>query len=338
LAAPRLGRTQTLIRTSFGPTTTDISTGHAGHSSIPQAMGYWREEGLDVNVFGIAGSIVGVQLLLAGNIDFMSLNGEETLAARARGIPLKGVYTHARTSISRIVVPKNSPAQSLVDLKGKTVGLPVIDGATYASAAFKEVGIDMAKDIRLVATGTGAPALLALRRGDIAAWISWDTAVAALENRGMEFREFRPSYFNELIGNVVVTREQLIRDNPDLVVKMCRGIAKSVHFGLANPEAAIRIHWKTYPATRPQGGDEAQLLTEARRIFTSRFQSYALIGTDQYGMNLAPQWARTAALMRDQGQLAPDADLPSAYTNDHIPPINAWDRAAVAAQAVAWRG
>jgi hypothetical protein len=68
-----------------------------------------------------------------------------------------------------------------------------------------------------VATGTGAPALRALKRGDIAGWMSWDTAVDELENRGMEFTEFRPSTFDNQFGNAVVTREDLIRDNPKLV-------------------------------------------------------------------------------------------------------------------------
>ena len=54
---------QGLARTSFGPTTVDISTGHAGHSSLPTALGYWKDEGLDVNVFGVAGETAGVQLL-----------------------------------------------------------------------------------------------------------------------------------------------------------------------------------------------------------------------------------------------------------------------------------
>ena len=62
---------QGLAKTSFGPTTVDISTGHAGHSSLPTALGYWKDEGLDVNVFGVAGETAGAQLLLGSKIDFI---------------------------------------------------------------------------------------------------------------------------------------------------------------------------------------------------------------------------------------------------------------------------
>ncbi|HEY6717214.1 MAG TPA: ABC transporter substrate-binding protein, partial [Reyranella sp.] len=195
---------QGLAKTSFGPTTVDISTGHAGHSSLPTALGYWKDEGLDVNVFGVAGETAGVQLLSGSKIDFISLVGTGLLSARAKGIPLKAVYMHARMPIGRFVVPKSSGITKVADLKGKVIGTPVIHPDPYVEGIYKEAGLDP-KDIKIVATGTGAPALLALKRGDIAAWMSWDSAVAELENRGMEFIEFRPSYFGSLFGNAVVT-------------------------------------------------------------------------------------------------------------------------------------
>src|SRR3979409_1964034 len=77
---------QGMATTSFGPTTGDISTGHAGHSSLPTALGYWKDEGLDVNVFGVAGDTAGVQLLSGSKIDFISLGGAALVSARGKGI------------------------------------------------------------------------------------------------------------------------------------------------------------------------------------------------------------------------------------------------------------
>lgn len=327
---------QGLVKTSFGPTTVDISTGHAGHSSLPTALGYWKAEGLDVNVIGVAGDTAGVQLVSGGKMDFISLVGESLLSARAKGIPLKAVYMHARMPIARFVVPKSSGITKVADLKGKTLGMPVIHPDTYVEGIYKEAGLDFAKDAKVVATGTGAPALLALKRGDIAGWMSWDTAVAELENRGMEFVEFRPSYFGQLFGNAVITREDVIRDNPKMVIGMCRAIAKSVHFGLNNPDAAIKIHWSVYPQSKPQGTDEAKLLADSRRVFMSRFQDYALNGVKNYGESLPQQWDQVAELMKKQGTLPADFDVKQAYTNQFIAEINDWDRGVVEAKAKSW--
>ncbi len=325
-----------LIKTSMGPTTVDISTGHAGHSSLPAALGYWKEEGLDVNVFGVAGDAAGVQLVSGSKMDFVSLGGDPLLAARAKGIPLKAVYMHARMPIGRFVVPKASGITKVADLKGKTLGMPVINRGTYVEAIFKEHGLDLQKDAKFVATGTGAPALLALKRGDVAGWMAWDTVVAELENRGMEFTEFRPSTFDSQFGNVVVAREDMLRDNPKLIVAMCRGIAKAVHFGLNNPDAAIRMHWSLYPQSKPQVTDEAKLMPDARRVFMSRFSGYELRGTKKYGEHLPEQWEFAAEIMKRQGHLTADFDVKSAYTNELIDQINDWDRGAVEARAKAW--
>ncbi len=336
LAAPAIG--QTLIKTSFGPTTTDISTGHAAHSSLPKALGYWAQEGLEVDVFGIAGNTAGLQLISAGNIDFITIAPDELMVARHRGMPLKGAYIHARQPIGRVVVPKAGGITSLAQLKGKTVGIPVMGPNPYAAATLHEAGVSMTSDLTMVATGTGAPALLALRRGDIAGWLSWDTAVAGLENRGMEFREFRPSFFNELVGNCVIGREEMMRTRPEMVVKMCRAIAKAAHFGLTNPEAAIQIHWKVYPATKPQGGDPAKVMEEAKRVFLSRFSSFAVAPGTPYGASTPAQWNRVLQQLQASNDLPAGYDASTAFTGEFIAAINNWDREAVAAQARAWVG
>jgi NitT/TauT family transport system substrate-binding protein len=334
-----VGRTafaQGLYKTSMGPTTVDISTGHAGHSSLPTALGYWKAEGLDVNVFGVAGDTAGVQLVSGSKMDFMSLTGEGLLAARAKGVPLKAVYMHARMPIGRFVVPKSSGITKVADLKGKTLGMPVIHADIYTETIFKEAGLDLNKDVKIVATGTGAPALLAMKRGEIAGWMAWDTIVAELENRGMEFTEFRPSTFDNLFGNAVVTREEMIKNNPKVVVGMCRGIAKAVHFGLQNPDAAIRIHWSLYPQSKPQGTDEAKIMSDSRRIFSSRFNDYELKGTKKYGESFAAQWDYVSDLMKKQGNIPADFDVKAAYTNEFIDQINDWDRGVIEARAKSW--
>lgn len=325
-------------KTSFGPTTTDISTGHAGHSSIPTKLGYWKQDNVDVNVFGIAGTIAGLQLLTSGKIDFITVSAEGLMLGQAQGMPIKAVYVHARSPINKLVMLKNSKVTTIKQLKGLSVGMPVLENSAYFGGLFKESGLRFDKDVKLIPTGTGAPAALALQRGDIAAWASWDTAIAALQNRGMEFVEYVPTYFDELIGNVIVTRNDMMEKHPEVVVAVARGIAKSVHFGLANPEAAIRIHWDVYPQSRPQGGDPVTQMRDARTIFSSRFDSYKLPAGMLYGQARPEQFEFIAKLMRESGAPLPaNYDPKQAYTDRFIADINKFDRNAIEAQAKAWK-
>ena len=52
---------------------TYISVGHAVHSSLPVALGYWKDEGLEVSVTSVEGSAAGLQQLGAGNIQIASI-------------------------------------------------------------------------------------------------------------------------------------------------------------------------------------------------------------------------------------------------------------------------
>ena len=46
-----------------------------------QALGYWKEEGLDVTVTSVEGSAAGMQQLAAGNLQIVSLGPEEIVVA-----------------------------------------------------------------------------------------------------------------------------------------------------------------------------------------------------------------------------------------------------------------
>jgi NitT/TauT family transport system substrate-binding protein len=315
----------------------EISTGHAAQSSIPLALGYWKEEGLDVNVFGTAGSTAGIQQMAAGNLNFATVGGEALLVARAKGLKLKAFYMFARESIYRVAIPDGSPIKSFTDLKGKVIGVPTLtDGQIpYLKGAVQNVGLDPEKDITLLATGTGAPAALAVQKHDVAAYAAWDTVIANLENRGLKFSIIKPPYFDELFGNVVAAREDYLEKNPEVAEKLARGLAKASIFGLTNPEATVRNHWKMYPQTKPDIADQQKLMAESLRIFHSRFDGLALHGSEKWGEMTKAQWDRVAQITKAQGQIPADFDVASAWTNALIPAINKFDAQAVVAQAKA---
>jgi NitT/TauT family transport system substrate-binding protein len=324
-------------KTSFAPTATRIESGHSGHSSIP-TLYFWPKENLAVNVFGINGANAALQLLTSGQVDFINLDVVALLAAQAKGMKIQGVYVHTRKPISRLVVQKKSGITDLKQLKGKTVGQPVADGVIpYFTGLFAEAGLDLKKDLKTIVTGSGAPAQIAFERGDIVAWMAGDTNIAPLENRGMEFTEFKPSYYDKLLGTAVVTRMDMIEKRPDVVIGVARGVAQGVVFGLANPEAAIRVHWKVYPQTKPQGADDAALMKDAKHVFNARFQRYALESGQLYGDAEIAQFALMADQLKSLGVLPANYDGKDAFTKRFIPEINKFDREAVIAMAKAWK-
>lgn len=318
----------------YAVTTSNISEGHAAQSSIPVAAGFWKDEGLDVEVIGINGATAGIQQVASGQVDFATVGGDALLIARSKGVKVKAVYTYARKTIYSIVVPADSTIKTLADLKGKTIGVPSMSAGSvpFARAALADAGVDPKTDVKWLAVGIGGQAANAFQQKDIDAWASWDTVIASLENKGFKFRTIDPPWINEIFGNVIIAREETIAKQPELVVKVARGIAESSVFGLANPDAALRNHWKMYPSTKPQTVDE-ESFKAARHIFNSRFDSTRLEPGVKWGENVPAQWNRMASIAIKEELIPKDFDVKSAYTNQFIAQINDFDTKKIEAMA-----
>ncbi|MBM3950235.1 MAG: ABC transporter substrate-binding protein [Rhodospirillales bacterium] len=338
LAAVVIGGTahaQQKTKLVFAPTTTSITTGHAAHSSIPLSAGFWKEEGLEVEVIGLQGSTAGIQQVASGQVHFSSVGGEDVMKARAKGVPIVAVYTYARKPIYRIVSLSDTPITKPEHLKGKTIGVPnmAVGSVAFTRAALKTAGIDPDKDVKWLAVGLGAPALNALKKKDIDVYAVWDTEVASFENTGVKFNLIVPPWNNEMLGNVVITHEDILNKNPEWVIKMVRGIAKASIYGLANPDASIRNHWKVYPQTKPQGMDEAEALKKAKHVFLSRFDLMRLEPGVKWGQNVETVWKRMADLAIQEKLIPADFNVAAAYTNRFIDDINRFDAKKIEAMA-----
>jgi NitT/TauT family transport system substrate-binding protein len=318
----------------YAVTTSNISVGHAAQSSIPLAEGYWKAEGLDVEVIGLSGATAGIQQVASGQVDFATVGGDALLIARAKGLKVKAVYTYARRSIYRIVVPDAESVKTLADFKDKTLGVPDMSAGSvpYARAALASAGIDPQSGVKWISVGIGGQAANAFRQKVIDGWAAWDTVIASLENNGFKFRYIDPPWIEEILGNVIVAREETIEKKPDLVVKVARGIAESSVFGLANPDGALRNHWKMYPETKPQEVND-ETFRQARRIFDSRFDLTKLEPGVKWGENMPAQWKRMADISIEEGLVPKNFDVSACYTNQFISQINEFDQKKIEADA-----
>jgi NitT/TauT family transport system substrate-binding protein len=326
-----------LKKVVFAVTTKDISVGHAAHSSLPVALGYWKDEGLDVSVTSVEGSAAGLQQLGSGNIQIVSIGPEEIVIGREKGVKIKGFYVQARETIYRIVVPADSPIQGVAQLRGKTIGVPALASGSvpFSKALVASVGIDPEKELKILAVGVGAPGRLALQQKQVDALALWDTLQASIENSGLPLRRLDLPMVQEMLGQTIASRDDLIADNAAVLIGFARGVAKATLFGVTNPEAAVRIHWKAYPQTRPQGVEEAKAMKEALHVFKSRFDLQRVDNRPdkRYGIGTPEQWEKLKAIYKDQKLVEGTVPAADYYTSALLAEINRFDQAAVIRQA-----
>ncbi|MFG1420730.1 ABC transporter substrate-binding protein [Roseixanthobacter liquoris] len=326
---------QTKVRyllTSPSPTVAE-----APHSSVPETLGFWKSQGLDVEVSPFSGSTAAAQLVIAGTAEFTMASPEALLFGRQDGAKIIAVYNHVREPIYTIAVLKDSGITQLKDLKDKTIGVVSLSSGAVpvAKAMLRSIGFDPEKDVKWLPIGLGAQAAAAIKANRVDALALWDWSYAQLENYGLAFRHFETVETSKLLSLMLLGNEDYVNANPTVAEKMGRGIAMGTQFTLANPEAAVRIHWQKYPASKPTNIPEDQALKEAIHILQARLAKYKVDGrTDpRFGAFTREEWIQTEDFFYNAGLIKSKPDVSTYYTNKFVEYYNAFDKKAIIAQA-----
>jgi sulfonate transport system substrate-binding protein len=155
------------------------------------------------------GSNKALEFLNAGSIDFGSTAGSAALVAKINGNPIKSIYVYSRPEWTALVVRKNSPINTVADLKGKRVAVTRgTDPHIFLVRALLDAGLSE-KDI--------APVLLqhpdgktALIRGDVDAWAGLDPMMAQAEIEDGARLFFRKPDANT--WGIINVREEFLKD------------------------------------------------------------------------------------------------------------------------------
>ncbi|CAN7582974.1 sulfonate ABC transporter substrate-binding protein [Rhizobium sp. LjRoot30] len=182
----------------------------------------------------------GPQLLEAlnvGAVDFGSTGETPPIFAQAAGAPL--VYVAHEPPAPRgeaILVPKDSPIQTVADLKGKTVVLNKGSNVHFLLVkALEEAGLSYS-DIT-VSFLPPADARAAFEQGAVDAWVIWDPFQAAAE-AAIEARELRNG--ENLVPNhqFYLSARDFVAGHPQALEGVIAAIGEIDEWAKANTAAA----------------------------------------------------------------------------------------------------
>lgn len=250
---------------------------------MPIALGYWKDEGYDVNVVGVSGSAQGLQQLASGGIEFAQLNSTGLIQANTennlavRGIMGNGVIDWG------LAVTDGSPLKDVKGLKGKKIGIVSLATGGYPllKGMLRSNGLNPDTDVQIIAVGAGAPALDALKNDRVQALMFWQSALTGFENAGTKLRVFRSPQWRSFPDFTLGTLQKTIDTDPAMVEAIARGAAKATLFAQTNPDCVRKIHWKNFPSTKPTGADDATLIKWDSALLASQLETLS----DAHKMN-----------------------------------------------------
>jgi len=205
-------------------------------------QGYFKDEGLDVEVVN-AGGGVATPALLSGQVDF-STSESSAFSAIMKGGSLKVILIEADRPTFQLWTTSDD-LKTLESLKGKTVGIQT-RGDTFeiwVRLVLKAHGMS-GDEVGYTALGFGDAARLAtIKTGSLPAVVLSSLDVSVLRDAGVPFRGHLLENAMEsnilMAFNGVATSDALIKANPDLVLRFTRATLKGMRFMVAYREKTI---------------------------------------------------------------------------------------------------
>ena len=221
-----------------------LSAAYMDHVTAME-RGYFRDEGLNVEVLRMGGG-VATPALLSGQLHFSSSAGS-SLSAAVRGGPVKIVYTNLSRP-SYYLVATNPNIATAKDLIGKKVVINSFGDTGHLSTILylKKYGINPSS-VLFITVGRNEVRLPALMSGAVDAT---PLAPRELVKLGLQKQKVLADLGKEiqLVWNGVAVSNRLLADNPALVERFLRGIIKGREFARRNRDETIAIIGKHDPS------------------------------------------------------------------------------------------
>jgi NitT/TauT family transport system substrate-binding protein len=284
--------------------------------TISEQLGYFKSEGLDVEISDFAGGAKALQALMGNSADVVAGAYEHTINMQARNQIIQEFVLMGRApQIALGVSTKTLPHyKGLADLRGKKIGVSAPGSSTnmVASLVLSRAGIKP-NDVSYVGVGTGAAALTAVRSGQIDAICNTDPVMTMLEQKGdvrivSDTRTLKGT--QEVFGGPMpaacfYAHADFIKNNPNT----CQALANAIVHGLkwlqtAGPSDIIKTVPESYLL-----GDRALYLASFNKVR----EAIALDGM------MPEDGPKTAlkALASFEPSVKPDRiDLSKTYTNE----------------------
>ncbi len=337
----RLAGAQGRRKVKLGHGIAVIDPSAASWDSAGNTGGFWQDEGLDVEILGFNGASPAYHALLHGEIDVAMSGSPDLMRLREEDVGVKVIASVYDRNHAYPAVPIESSIKSIEDFCGKTAGLQTLTGSppVWLRTWLQAHNMTMKDLAGAIPVGTGAPALHALSTGQIDILALYHGQYALFEGEfGLKLRKFDhdPAVVENAFVQVLVTNEKTIKDEPQMLAALMRGMAKGIVFADENPKAAARGHYKQFPRTLSPGANIEEAVTKAGNVIKlSGAISIDSARAGQWGMSRPDQIERVRDIMVDGKILNKKLPWQDYYTPQFIADANKFKIEDVIAKAKA---
>ena len=295
---------------------------------VGEELGYFAEEGVEVNLLPSDTSIPYVAFIQNGQADLAMLDPFETVNARPAGANINTVFEVMQNAPEGIAVPEASDAQSVADLVGTTVGLVSDRDRAFLQAALATAGHSI-DEVQTVVLGESGPTLAAaMRDGTVSALAGAAPDWIALIANGIGTRLITPEELLASPANTFAMNVDDIEGKREAVTGFLRAWCKGMHAVTVNRDAVAAILKKNVP--------EEWEIEEAGQLFLDMSIGMNVSVTDQCGAPQPDVWTAIQPQMKAAGGIEEIVPVEDFLNDSFMAAVNDFDRDEVAAEINAW--
>lgn len=291
--------------------------------TIAEQLGYFKAEGLEVEILDFAGGSKALQAVVGGSADVVSGAFEHTINLQSKGQMFQSFVLQGRAPQIAIGVSTKTMAgyKSPADLRGKKIGVSAPGSSTNMMVSYllAKSGVDP-KEAAFIGVGTGSGAMAAMQGGKLDAISNVDPIMTMLQQRGevkiiADTRTLKGT--TDLLGGpmpaaCLYAPLDFVQKNPNTCQALANAIVRALKWlGKAGPSDIVKTVPENYLL-----GDRALYLASYNAI-------HEAISPD----GIVPEAGPTTALrvLRQFEPQLKDAkiDLGKIYTNEFAKRANA---------------
>ena len=271
-------------------------------------LGEYQDAGIEIE-FDYSFETDGVALVGANDLQFAVASGEQVLLAREQGLPVVYIMAWYNDFPVGVVAKSEQGVTSPEDLAGKKIGLPGLFGASYIGLrALLSAGGLTEADVTLDSIGFNQVEALATDQEEVAVIYVANEPIQ-LRSLGYEVDVIPVADYMQLVSNGLITNEQTIKENPELVWRMVQATLSGIRYTVTHRADAFEIATKFVEGLTDADTHVQKEVLDASILLYQR---------ENLGYSDLEAWQNMQDVLLDMGMLAEPLDLEAAFTNEFI--------------------
>lgn len=207
--------------------------------AIADRRGFFKEQGIEVEINDFAGGARSLQALVGGSVDVVAGAYEHTIRMQAKAQDIRAVVEMGRFPGIVIGVRKELAGRikSAADFKGLKIGVTAPGSSTALTVQYAMVKAGLKPtDAPIIGIGGGASAVAAMVQGQVDVISHLDPVIAKLEADGLISTIIdtrteagtRSLFGGSNPAAVIYTRQDFIEKNPETTQRVVNAIVKAL--------------------------------------------------------------------------------------------------------------